>query len=46
MTALTHSGTELKGKHWAADQKTVGKVAEQSIAALRERLKEAATAGG
>ena len=46
MTALTHSGAAVKGKHWENDQKTVGKVAEQAIAGLRERVKEAAGAGG
>ncbi|HEX7481549.1 MAG TPA: HEAT repeat domain-containing protein [Polyangiales bacterium] len=40
MSALTHSSTATKGKHWDDNQKTVGKVAEQAIAALRERVKE------
>jgi hypothetical protein len=40
MSALAHSSAATKGKHWDDNQKTVGKVAEQAIAALRERVKE------
>lgn len=40
MTPLTKNGAAVKGKGWPADQKTVGKVAEQAIAGLRERVKQ------
>lgn len=40
MSALAKSGAAVKGKGWQADQKTVGKVAEQAIATLRERVKQ------
>ncbi|HEX2675514.1 MAG TPA: hypothetical protein VHM19_02710 [Polyangiales bacterium] len=46
MTALTHNGTATKGKHWEKTQGTVGKVAEQAIASLRARVKEAQGSGG
>jgi hypothetical protein len=46
MTPLTKNGSAVKGKNWENDQKTVGKVAEQAIASLHERVKQAATTGG
>ncbi len=46
MTPLTHNATAVKGKHWEDDQKTVSKVAEQAIAGLHDRVKQAAGAGG
>jgi hypothetical protein len=45
MTELTRSSAATKGKHWG-ERKTVGKVAETAITALKERLKDAAAAGG
>jgi hypothetical protein len=45
MTVLAQSATATKGKHWG-ERKTVGKVAEFAITSLRERLKQAAAAGG
>ncbi len=45
MSTLTHSTAAPKGKHWEDNQKSVGKVAEQAISALRERVKGEAGTG-